>query len=146
MNHPRKEISQALFALLSGAYPFARAERRGEIPSNVAPTEQPALFLVKVEEPQFEPQAYGAKRYELRYGALVYLQADAVLGSLDHLDLLDDITDALDNALQAPFPGQPQTLGGLVAQCAIDGPLKIVSGTVGQMCVLVIPITVTTGI
>lgn len=146
MNQPRKAVSRALFNLLAGAYPFARSERVAVPPSSVPPTDQPALFLVKPIENDSEPQAYGAKRYDQRYGALVYLQADAVLGSTDHVDLLDDITDALDNALQAPFPGQPQTLGGLVAQCAIDGPIKIVSATIGQMCVLVIPITVTTGI
>jgi hypothetical protein len=146
MNQPRKTISIALFDLLKAAYPFTSSARTGEIPSNVPPTDQPALFLVKPEEVESEPQAYGATKYDLHYGALVYLQKDAVLGSVDHLDLLDDIMDALDNALQAPFPGSPQTLGGLVAQCSIDGPIKIVSGIVGQMCVLIVPITVVTGI
>jgi hypothetical protein len=146
MNTPRKTISRALFNLLAPAYPFARAAKTAEVPSGVAPIDQPAMFLVKPGENEAEPQALGAKRYEIHYGCLVYLQADAVRGSEDHLDVLDDITDALDKALQAPFPGSPQTLGGLVVQCGIDGEIKIVSSILGQMCVLVIPITVLTGI
>ena len=146
MNTPRKVVTQALFTLLTGAYKFTRAARVPVVPSNVSPSDSPAFFLVKPREIDSEPQAYGAKRYDLLYGALVYIPVDSIEGSTEYLDQIDDIADAIDNALQSPYPGSPQTLGGLVAQCAIDGGMEIVGGGIlGQMCALVVPIRIVTG-
>jgi len=156
----RKQISDALFALVSGVTwtpPGASApigfETKGRkviIWSNVPPAAQPACFLEKVDENVVQDQAFGASKYLLNYRLWLYLRADASQDeSVTTEDVYDPMLDAIDTAIQrsARPPFQvPQTLANKVAHTWINGTTLIDPGVLDQQIVCVVPVTVLAGL
>ena len=109
---------------------------------------QPAFFLMKPRELISDAETFSLNRYTLKYYALVLLRASAMpedAGSTAE-NVMDNILDALDAAMQGPRPGEPQTLGGLVIKCSIDGEITIDTPVLFEQCAIWIPITVVVGI
>jgi hypothetical protein len=128
----REQVFQALFTLLSNAYPWNFTSRRLQLWDTVQIVQRPALFL-------FEgcPETYTWRQGQVSI-PIITLQADVVVytdasskdPSFVPATQINDICDALDSAL-APEPAyRRQTLGGLVDHCRIDGEVKKVPGDI----------------
>lgn len=155
MNHPRKQITEALFNQLqvlnglsgrNGNYPpqydFETFSRNTRMWSDDSGAAFPAFYLCYLGESVSQPQAWGAIEYRLRYLALMYFKTSPN-GAQEAEDISFTILDALDGFLSQP--GNPQTLGNLVAQAYIDGEVMLDNGIIDQTIVLKVPITVLTG-
>jgi hypothetical protein len=143
----RDVLGQALEAQLAkvkNVYPFKTVSRRARIWTNVTPAEQPAIFLVKVRE-TLDQTTWGAPRYRLAYLALCYLRADAAPNLIPEVEI-NKVLDAVDGVLLATPPGEKQTLGGIVENCWIEGDIMIDTGILDQQIVIVIPVSIVTGI
>lgn len=148
MRVARRQISQALFTRLQAAYPWSRSERGTEIWSNVSAVDQPFLGLLCPRESASQPEAWGLTRWERFYFAMIYLRRDQMpLEEGQYFsDLIDDLLDSIDLSLHGEFPGDANTLGGLVTQCAIDGDVMVDTGVLDNQAVLLVPIHVVVGI
>lgn len=150
MNSKRESVSQALFVLLqntnwgSTVVPngFVTASRQARIPSSVSPGDQPALFLVKLEEDIAEAQAFGAPSYKLKYKALIYFRGTGDPQQVNETQV-NTILDAADGILLASQEN-PQTLGGLVVSAWIDGRVFIETGILDPQCWVEMPVSVLT--
>jgi hypothetical protein len=143
----RETISQALetqLAKAKNAYPFKTVSRRARIWSNVTSAEQPVIFLVKVSE-AVDQSTWGAARYRLKYFVLCYLRADAQPNVIAEVEI-NKALDAVDAALLGTPPGEKQKLGGLVENCWIEGDVMIDTGILDQQIVIVVPVSIVTGI
>jgi hypothetical protein len=150
MRVPRKKVTSALFELLAGCYPWVTADPRLQLPEELPGGQQPALFLVKPQEHiEQEPASnFTMRKYTLTYFALVLVYSASIGGNgngdFSAEEQMADIMDAMDNAL-APNPGEPQTLGGLVTNCWMDGEVFIDTPVFFQHCAIWIPIKCVVG-
>jgi hypothetical protein len=143
----REVIAQALETQLGKVkdlYPFKTVSRRARIWTNVTPSEQPALYLIKVSE-GYDQSTWGAARYRLKYLMLCYLRADAQPNVVAEVEI-NKALDALDATLAGKPPGTKQTLYGIVENCWIDGDVMIDTGILDQQIVIVVPVSILTGI
>jgi hypothetical protein len=138
----REPIYAALFALLSGAAPFATASRRLRHWSLVEPAEQPTLFQVQKRETakaaEGSPTAWRAE-----IDLYVYCQApdDETAPATVLNPLLDAIEAALAPAGRDLASGT-QTLGGLVKHCWIAGAIETDEGALGGQAVAIVPLEI----
>jgi hypothetical protein len=143
----REAVGQALEAQLArvkNVYPFKTVSRRARIWTNVTPAEQPAVFLVKARE-TLDQTTWEAPRYRLSYLVLCYLRADAAPNLIPEVEI-NKVLDAVDATLLGTPPGEKQTLGGVVENCWIEGDVMIDTGILDQQIVIVIPVSILTGI
>jgi hypothetical protein len=145
MRVPRKQVSAALYTLLQGAYAWGLANPRLKLPQQVPANQQPALFLVKPKENISQNPARFLPTYNLQYYALVIVRSDALPSDVLAESLMDDILDSIEGALM-PNPGEPQTLGGLVNNCWIEGDITIDTPVLFPQCAIWVPITVKVGV
>ena len=68
----------------------------------------------------------------------------ATKGAASPGEVLNPILDYIEAALADPFPGQAQTLGGLVEYARIEGLIETSEGTLGDDEVCIIPVMVLT--
>lgn len=149
MNSKREAVSQALFSLLSAAnwgtaaapQQFTTMSRQAQIPSKVAPGDQPAFFLLKLEEEINEAQAFGPPKYLMKYKALIYFRNPNDPQTVNEIQA-NAILDAIDTAMLSS--GSPQALGNLVINAWIDGRTYIETGIIDQQCWIEVPISVLT--
>lgn len=138
----REPIYAALFALVSGAAPFATASRRLRPWSVVEPAEQPALFQVQKRE-----TAKAAEGSPTSWCAEVdlYIYCQAPDDETAPATVLNPLVDAIEAAL-APagrdLPGGTQTLGGLARHCWISGAIETDEGALGGQAVAIVPIEI----
>lgn len=146
MQVTRKAVTAALYSILKGAYAWQTADPRLMLPDDLAANQQPALFLVKTKE-RVDQSNFAMPKYLLSYYALILVRAAGVPEDLTNTaeTRLDDILDAVDTALQAPRRGEPQTLGGLVTNCWIDGEITIDTPVLFEQCSIWLPISVQVG-
>jgi hypothetical protein len=146
MNVPRETIYAALWAKASGAIDprtgtpaFITKSRRLRHWDDVAPDQQPALFMIQHEQTPQQVKGLPPK-WDFRLSLFVYDNcgeaSDAIPGQR-----LNYLLDAVDNALAPDFRGY-QTLGGLVSHCWIEGTIEIFEGYKGMMnqSVAIIPV------
>jgi hypothetical protein len=147
MNGTRTAISTALFNLLKNAYAWNLADQRLQVPDNLDQESQPAMFVMKSKEnvTQRGGMDFAMPVYKLSYAVLITLMAGATPETTTAESQLDAILDAVDAALQSPRKGEPQTLGGLVTNCWIEGDIQIDTPVLFQQCSIWIPITVLVG-
>lgn len=150
MNTPRETIAAAILTLLAplAPAPFKSVNRAPRIWSDVDPTEQPCLSLIHVAEGALQDQANGVTRWTMDFHLLGYCRADAVPAPLTIPDQqINALLDAIEHQLEpTPRWGRVQTLGGLVANCFIEGEVLIDTGILDQQCAFVVPIRVITGV
>jgi hypothetical protein len=140
----REAIMQALFTLVSGAYPFATTSRRLKLWDNVAPGDMPALFQFEGGQDDALYEEDLLLRRTLKARLFIYVDAkdESIVGA----SAINAILDALDSALApSSFADQlanRQTLGGLVSSARIQGPVLKDPGDLDGIGLIVVPITI----
>jgi hypothetical protein len=138
----REPIYEALFALLAAAAPFATAGRRLRHWSDVAASEQPALFQVQRKETA-KPQEGSPTVWRADVDIYVYCQAPD--DETAPATVLNPLLDALEAALApqgADALAGAQTLGGLVKHCWIGGTIETDEGALGGQAVAIVPVEI----
>lgn len=156
MNVPRKLITDRIFAVFNSVVlpaslnggSWKTSTKDVEIWTNVNAFDQPYLGLVVPDDMASDNQAFGLTKWTRRYYGMIYFRRDAIpLEPGTYVqDIIDDLIDAVDAAFAAPRKGEPNTLGGIVQTCMIDGTIFTDSGTLDQQCAIIVPITIITGI
>jgi len=131
----REAAYAALFAQLA-TVPVKTSSRRLRLLEEIGPAELPALFMT-VDRQHVEPRPRGLPpKHTL--GALVYLYAANPDPHQPAGSLLNDLIDAVEAAL-TPVSG-PETLGGIVAHCWIEGAVVVFEAPKGQRAAAIVPI------
>jgi hypothetical protein len=143
----RSQISSALFALIKTSWNWGTADPRLRVPDDLTGFELPAMFLAKVNEDTTQA-TFGLTKNHFRYVLLVVLRADSTPEDTPIESMMDDMLDAIEGVMHSGTasvprgPILPQTLGGLVENCWIDGRTEIDSPILFETCALWIPISV----
>jgi hypothetical protein len=138
----REAIYSALWTLAAGAANFVTASRRLRHWNDVAPAEQPALFLAE-KGGQAALKLPGAPVTWTLY-ADFYIYAHTGDPYLAPAAILNPLIDALERAL-APSPTTGlQSLGlpGLVRHAAITGKIETDEGVLGDQAVAIVPVEI----
>jgi len=118
----REAAFNALFAVVSAAYPWGVASRRMKLWSEVPPTSRPSLFQLESGPETYQWTQAAAPRRS--FEAKLFLYFDTRDPQTPGSSALNDALDALDAAL-APqgldLVSGRQTLGGAVHDCKIVG-------------------------
>lgn len=136
----REAIFSALFGLASAAPGLVTTSRKLLHWSEVPASHRPALFQAQGDQDIVRTTRMPTK-YMLSAKLYVYVSTG---GAGSPGEVLNPILDYIDGVLADPFPGQPQTLGGLVEYARIDGRISTSEGTLGDDEVAVIPISILT--
>ena len=138
----REPIYAALFDLVAGAAGFVTAERRLRHWSDVAPAEQPALFMTQ----KSETAAVKALGAPLVWTLTVefYLYAHSSDPRLSPATVLNPLIDAVEAALApAPITGlQDLGLAAMVQHAMIAGKIETEEGVLGDQAIAIIPIEI----
>jgi hypothetical protein len=136
----REAIYSALFALVSTAPGLVTTSRKLLHWNDVQSSARPALFQAQKGETAIQSTGLPTK-WMLGVDIYVYVSTKGT----DHPGaVLNPILDAIAAKLDMPFPGQPQTLGGLVQYARIDGRIETDEGTLGDDAVAIIPVSILT--
>lgn len=128
----------ALFERLRGAASFVTVSRKLRHWSDVPAEDQPALFMAQGNGGMLSRERGQPARLVMRARAWVYART---IGDRDPATVLNELLDAITDALEPdPHPGV-QTLGGLVHHCWIDGEIETDEGALGDQAVAIVPIT-----
>jgi hypothetical protein len=133
----RERIYSALFAKLSAISGLVTISRRLKHYDDVAPTEQPAMFVTQGN--QFVRQIKGLpSQYTL--DAKIWLYTYDPDPTKPPAQMINDIMDQVDEILKPTAPDDKQTLGGLVDHCWIEGEIITDEGTLGDQSVAIFTI------
>jgi hypothetical protein len=138
----REPIYAALFDLVADAAGFVTVERRLRHWSDVAPAEQPALFMTQKSEAA-AIKALGAPTVWTLHAEL-YLYAHSSDPRLSPATVLNPLLDAVEAAL-APSPTtgiQDLGLPAMVQHAFIAGRIDTDEGTLGDQAIAIIPIEI----
>ena len=138
----REPIYAALFELVAGAAGFVTAERRLRHWSDVAPAEQPALFMTQKSEAA-AVKALGAPLV-WTLNVELYLYAHSSDPQLSPATVLNPLIDAVEAALApAPTTGlQNLGLAAMVQHAMIAGKIETEEGVLGDQAIAIIPIEI----
>lgn len=138
----REAIFAALFALVSANASYRTTSRKLKLWSDVAPADQPALFMTQGKETADALYKQPTK-WTLHASLYVYTHQN----SLDTLPstALNNLIDAIEMALYQGPASTEQTLGGLVSHCRISGDIETDEGVLGDQAVAIIPIAIVVG-
>jgi len=138
----REPIYAALFDLAAGAAGFVTAERRLRHWSDVAPAEQPALFMTQKSEVA-SVQTLGAPTV---WTLLVefYLYAHSSDPYLSPATVLNPLVDAVEAALAPAATTGLQDLGlpSMVQHAYIAGKIDTEEGVLGDQAIAIIPVEI----
>jgi hypothetical protein len=138
----REPIYAALFAQVATAAPFVTAARRLRHWSDVAPAEQPALFMRQKSE-----AAAGAERGTPTVWTLsieLYLYAHASDPYAAPAAMLNPLVDAVEAALAPVAATGIQDLGlpDMVRHACIAGKIEITEGVLRDQAVAIVPVEI----
>lgn len=136
---PREQIYQALFDLLKTDAAIKTTSRRLRHWSEVAPTDQPALFLSQKNE-MAAVKTRVPTIWTLNLDLWLYVRSGGDNDSPPSA-YFNPIIDRIVEKLMPPEHLGEQTLGGLVERCRIEGPIETDEGVLGDQAVVVIPVT-----
>ena len=138
----REPIYAALFDLVAGAAGFVTAERRLRHWSDVAPAEQPALFMTQKSETA-AVKALGAPLVWTLTVEL-YLYAHSSDPQLSPATVLNPLIDAVGAALAPAATTGLQDLGlaAMVQHAMIAGKIETEEGVLGDQAIAIIPIEI----
>jgi hypothetical protein len=138
----REPIYAALFDLAAGAAGFATAERRLRHWSDVAPAEQPALFMTQKSETA-AVKTLGAPAV---WTLLVefYLYAHSSDPYLSPATVLNPLVDAVEAAFAPAATTGLQDLGlpSMVQHAMIAGKIETEEGVLGDQALAIIPVEI----
>ena len=136
----REPIYAALFDLAAGAAGFVTAERRLRHWSDVAPAEQPALFMTQKSEVA-AVKTLGAPTV---WTLLVefYLYAHSSDPYLSPATVLNPLVDAVEATLAPAATTGLQDLGlpSMVQHAMISGKIETEEGVLGDQAIAIIPV------
>jgi hypothetical protein len=138
----REAIYSALWAVGSGAWSFASANRRLRHWSDVAPIEQPALSMSE-KGGHAAVKALGAPIVWTLY-ADFYIYVHSSDPYVAPATILNPLLDALERAL-APAPATGiQNLGlpGIVSHAYIAGKIETDEGVLGDQAIAIVPVEI----
>jgi hypothetical protein len=138
----REPIYQALWSLALGAAEFTTAQRRLRHWADVAPAEQPALFMSE-KGSIAKVKALGAPVVWSLY-ADFYLYAHSSDPYLAPATILNPLLDAVEAAL-APAPAtgiQDLGLPAMVQHAYISGKVETDEGVLGDQAIAVVPVEI----
>lgn len=134
----REPVYAALFAKLQAAAPFVTTSRRFKHFADVAPADQPALFLV--QRPESVSTTPGLDSvHELSCDAVVYANArgdDSVVPAA----VINGLVDAVFAALKPNPITNKQSLGGLVEHAWVEGQIETDEGLLQEQGYALVPI------
>ena len=138
----REPIYAALFDLAAGAAGFVTAERRLRHWSDVAPAEQPALFMTQKSEVA-SVQTLGAPTVWTLLVEL-YLYAHSSDPYLSPATVLNPLVDAVEAALAPAAATGRQDLGlpSMVQHAYIAGKIDTEEGVLGDQAIAIIPVEI----
>jgi len=137
----REAVHVALFNLLQGATGFKTTGRRMIHWSEVAPEDQPALFLsAGNDEPQSLRRAGGPAMHKLSFTVVMYANATLASGEAP-ATAMNPLIDAI-TSLFSTVNGAKQTLGGLVQWAVVSGPIETDEGVLGDQSFAIVPLEV----
>src|SRR5437763_1661992 len=138
----REPIYAALFDLAAGAAGFVTAERRLRHWSEVAPAEQPALFMTQKSEAA-AMKALGAPIVWTLHVEL-YLYAHSSDPRLSPATVLNPLLDAVEAALAPAMTTGVQDLGlpAMVQHAFIAGRIDTDEGALGDQAIAIIPVEI----
>jgi hypothetical protein len=138
----REPIYAALFERVAGAAGFVTAERRLRHWSDVAPAEQPALFMTQKSE-NAAVKALGAPLV-WTLNVELYLYAHSSDPQLSPAAVLNPLLDAVEAALAPAATTGLQDLGlaAMVQHAAIAGKIETEEGILGDQAIAIIPIEI----
>jgi hypothetical protein len=144
----REDIYAAVFAFFAGLTTdderaFKTATRKVTTWDCVAPEDQPALLMTQESEEATRVRGLPTK-WVLHIKLWLYVHTGAnndpdVVPS----QVLNPLIDAVEASLVVDdLSNNACTLGGLVSHCAIEGPIQIFQGDLGDQEVAIIPLVV----
>jgi hypothetical protein len=138
----REPIYAALFDLVAQAGGFVTAERRLRHWSDVAPAEQPALFMAQKSETAVV-KALGAPTVWTLHVEL-YLYAHSSDSYLSPASVLNPLVDAVEAALAPSAATGLQDLGlpSMVQHATIAGKIETEEGVLGDQAIAIIPVEI----
>ena len=113
--------------------------------STTTPVNRPCLYVVQVAEHTSQESAFGENRWVLYFTLEVYAQADAASAAVPDT-LINAILDGIEFTIQSKPKGMPQTLGGIVTNCWIEGEIVLGTGQIETQLMMLVPIRIVTGI
>lgn len=138
----REAIYQALFDLVKNLPGFSTASRRARLAKDVAPEEQPALFMEEGPGETVQHQGQGLPGVHFLYVDMGFYARLAEDKNVAPGTILNPLIDAIEAAL-APDPDEEdQTLGGLVEYCRISGKIEKNEGLLDGQASVVIPVEI----
>jgi hypothetical protein len=143
MAFDREAVFQALYTKLSGALAPVSVSRRVKMWTDVAPSEQPAVFIDQGDQ-EGEWNANRALKWKVKASIYVYVNDTSEVGPAP---AMNDLVTKIDRALEAtPFEGGVHggtTLGGIVFAARVVG-VTDSGGALGDQGVAVIDVEVIT--
>lgn len=145
----RNQVFTALFNLLQKYLPSPTGEQWRTFSQNlviwdqVPAANQPALFLHRGIEIAEQKHAYGVTKWTYRVDLWIYFQTGGFKTANTYPDMLtDNFLDAVERLFQTDPLAGPQTLGGLVVNCWIDGTIATDPGLEDDQGVIVVPLSI----
>ena len=138
----REPIYAALFDRVAEAGGFVTAERRLRHWSDVAPAEQPALFMAQKSETA-AVKALGAPTV-WTLNVELYLYAHSSDPYVSPASVLNPLVDAVEAALAPSAPTGLQDLGlpSMVQHATIAGKIETEEGVLGDQAIAIIPVEI----
>lgn len=127
----------ALFQTLEKAGVVKVCDRRARLLDEMEPTSLPALFMTVANQKVEQAEGAPIKR---TLAATVYLYAANNDRHTSAGIVLNNLLDAVEQALK-PSPGDPaQNLGGAVRHAWIEGTVEVFEGPQGERAAAILPI------
>lgn len=141
MNPTREQIALALFKLLSGISAFAYASRRPQLWNEA--TAMPALYMGNPNEEYVYQHGTGSPAHiTLSFDIFIYINVGLDPNTIPDTQV-NNLLDTLETTLGGvAINGQPQTLGGIVNQAWIEGPVHRVPGYLNGQGMVILTIKV----
>jgi hypothetical protein len=138
----REPIYAALFALIGGAANFVTIDRRLRHWSDVAPAEQPALYMAQKSEVA-SAKALGAPTvWTLSIDLYLYVHSSDPY--LAPATVINPLIDAIEAALAPPPETGIQDIGmpAMVQHAYIAGKIATDEGVLGDQAIAIIPVEI----
>lgn len=138
----REAIYSAVFSRLQTVAGFTTVSRRVKHWADVPRAEMPYVAMVQRRE-----EAEGSRRgIPLRWNMLVdlYVYAFTPDPNVSPCTILNPLLDGVCDAFLPDVPTSTITLAGLVYQCRINGAIETDEGTLGELAVALIPLSIVT--
>lgn len=148
MTDSKAELAyQALFELLEDIDGIGEVSRRLREPSQVMQGQQPALYINETGE-MIEP----TKGFEGTVASKQTLMCDLYLYVWEGTQespcspFLNNMIQAVRDAIAPPAPSPYQELNGTVSHCWISGKIEIIEGVINGQGMAIIPVNILTNI